>query len=62
MSLFAELTGSVNAVRPSRTRMLNYDAALVTSALSLLLLGLVMVYSASVTLSDSPKFANYGNY
>ncbi|AZG10581.1 putative lipid II flippase FtsW [Pigmentiphaga sp. H8] len=62
MSLFAELTGSVNAVRPSRTRMLNYDAALVTSALSLLLIGLVMVYSASVTLSDSPKFANYGNY
>ncbi|VCU69548.1 Lipid II flippase FtsW [Pigmentiphaga humi] len=62
MSLFAELTGSVNAVRPSRTRMLNYDAVLVTSAAALLLLGLVMVYSASVTLADSPKFANYGNY
>ncbi len=62
MSLFGELTGSVNAVRPSRTRMLNYDAVLVTASIALLLLGLVMVYSASVTLADSPKFANYGNY
>ncbi|GAA4342578.1 putative lipid II flippase FtsW [Pigmentiphaga soli] len=62
MSLFAELTGSVNAVRPSRTRMLNYDAALVVAAAALLLLGVVMVYSASVSLSDAPKFANYGNY
>lgn len=62
MSLFAELSNGVNAVRPSRTRMLNYDAVLVTCAAALLLLGLVMVYSASVTLADSPKFANYGNY
>jgi cell division protein FtsW len=62
MSLFAELSNSVNAVRPSRTRMLNYDAALVVSAAALLLMGLVMVYSASVTLADSPKYKNYGNY
>ena len=62
MSLFAELSNGVNAVRPSRTRMLNYDAVLVACAAALLLLGLVMVYSASVTLADSPKFANYGNY
>jgi cell division protein FtsW len=62
MSLFAELTGSVNAVRPSRTRMLNYDATLVAATLALLLLGLVMVYSASISLADAPKFANYGNY
>ena len=38
MSLFAELSNGVNAVRPSRTRMLNYDAALVVSAAALLLL------------------------
>jgi cell division protein FtsW len=62
MSLFAELSNGVNAVRPSRTRMLNYDAALVVSAAALLLMGLVMVYSASVTLADSPKYKNYGNY
>ena len=62
MSLFAELSSGVNAVRPSRTRMLNYDAALVVSAAALLLMGLVMVYSASVTLADSPKYKNYGNY
>ncbi|NYE25672.1 putative lipid II flippase FtsW [Pigmentiphaga litoralis] len=62
MSLFAELSNGVNAVRPSRTRMLNYDAALVVSAAALMLIGLVMVYSASVTLADSPKYKNYGNY
>jgi len=62
MSLFAELTSSVNAVRPGRTRMLDYDAQLVVAALSLLLFGVVMVYSASVALPDSPKFSNYSPF
>ena len=36
MSLFAELTGSVNAVRPGRTRMRNVDLALVVASTTLL--------------------------
>jgi cell division protein FtsW len=62
MSLFAELTSSVNAVRPGRTRMLDYDAQLIVASLSLLLFGIVMVYSASVALPDSPKFSSYSPF
>lgn len=61
MSLFGELTSGVNAVRPSRTQMRNYDLPLVVSTTCLLLLGLVMVYSATVALPDSPKFSRYDN-
>ena len=35
------------------------DVALVWSIAALLMLGLVMVYSASIALPDSPRFANY---
>ena len=35
------------------------DPLLVWSALALLLIGLIMVYSASIALPDSPKFAKY---
>ena len=62
MSLFADLTASVNAVRPGRTRMRNYDAPLVLAATTLLLLGLLMVYSASIALADGPRYASYGSY
>lgn len=62
MSLFADLTTSVNAVRPGRTRMRNYDAPLVLAAATLLLLGLLMVYSASIALADGPRYASYGRY
>lgn len=62
MSLFADLTGSVNAVRPGRTRMRNYDAPLVLAATTLLLLGLLMVYSASIALADGPRYASYGRF
>jgi len=62
MSLFADVTGSVNAVRPGRTRMRNYDMALVIAASSLLLMGLLMVYSASIGLADGPRYASYGRY
>lgn len=47
----------INAVRPGRTRMLNYDPPLVCAAVALLLFGLVMVYSASVALADGPRFS-----
>lgn len=50
-------TGGINAVRPGRTRIRNYDAALVIAASALLLLGLIMVYSASVALADGPRFS-----
>lgn len=62
MSLFSELTSSVNAVRPGRTRMRNYDAPLVLASTTLLVLGLLMVYSASIALADGPRYASYGRF
>ena len=46
-------------VRPSK--MMEYDQPLVWVTLLLMLAGMVMVYSASISLPDSPKFANYKN-
>ena len=40
-------------------RMAGFDQMMVCVAVALLALGLVMVYSASVALPDSPKYANY---
>lgn len=62
MSLIADLTASVNAVRPGRTRMRNFDMPLAIAASTLLLLGLLMVYSASIALADGPRYASYGRY
>lgn len=62
MSLFAELTSSLNAVPPGRTRMRNYDAPLVLASTTLLLFGLLMVYSASIALADGPRYASYGQF
>jgi cell division protein FtsW len=59
MSLLAELTAGVNVVKPDRTRMGEYDTMLLWAAATLLLLGLVMVYSASIALPESPKYANF---
>ena len=44
-----------------RSRMMNYDQALVWVTMILMLFGMVMVYSASISLPDSPKYANYTN-
>lgn len=41
------------------TRLQGFDQALIWVVVSLLALGLVMVYSASVALPDNPKFARY---
>jgi cell division protein FtsW len=41
-----------------RTSVSSYDQALLWVAVALLLFGLVMVYSASVALGDSPRYAN----
>jgi cell division protein FtsW len=41
------------------TRLAGFDQTLVTVVIALLSLGVVMVYSATVALPDSPKFAHY---
>jgi len=62
MSLFADLTAGVNAVRPGRTHLPNFDGGLVLCVSVLVLFGALMVYSASIALPDSPRYANYGRY
>ena len=62
MSLFAELTQGVNAVRPGRTTMRNYDLALFVACAALLCLGLIMVYSASIALADGPLYSQMSHY
>jgi len=62
MSLFSELTSSVNAVRPGRTTMPNFDLGLIVSTAALVLFGLLMVYSASIALADGPRYESYGRY
>ncbi len=52
--------GGINAVRPGRTRILNYDPPLVMAIMALLMFGLVMVYSASIAIGDGPRFAFMG--
>ncbi len=47
---------NVNA-QPST--VMGFDQALIWVVLALMAMGLVMVYSASIALPDSPKFANY---
>lgn len=53
------LRDAVSGVRPTRSRMMEYDQPLLWVAIVLLSLGLVMVYSATIALPDSPRFANY---
>ena len=55
-------TASVNAVRPGRTHMRNFDLPLVLAAMALLMLGLLMVYSASIAPGDGPRYSVYGHY
>ena len=47
------------SVSSQPTRVMGFDQSLVWVVLALLTLGLIMVYSASIALPDSPKFANY---
>lgn len=62
MSLFADLTSSVNAVRPGRTTMPNFDIFMIIAASTLVLFGLLMVYSASIALADGPRYESYGRF
>jgi cell division protein FtsW len=45
--------------RARQSKMMEYDQPLVWVTLLLMLLGMVMVYSASISLPDSPRFSNY---
>lgn len=46
---------------PKRSTMMEYDQALVWVTVILMVFGMVMIYSASISLPDSPKYANYSN-
>lgn len=48
-----------SAAARSTSRFAEFDHLLMYAILGLLLFGMVMVYSASVALPDSPKYANY---
>ncbi|TCT09398.1 putative lipid II flippase FtsW [Paralcaligenes ureilyticus] len=62
MSVFSGLTSGVNAVRPGRTTMPNFDVAIVITVVALLLFGLLMVYSASIALADGHRYQSYGRF
>jgi cell division protein FtsW len=50
---------ALTSSRARASKMMEYDQPLVWVTLLLMLFGLVMVYSASIALPDSPKYANY---
>jgi cell division protein FtsW len=60
MPSFASAGRSQDGFLP-RSKMMEYDQPLVWVVVLLMLFGMVMVYSASISLPDSPKFANYSN-
>ena len=62
MSVFSDLTSGVNAVRPGRTTMPNFDLAIIIATAALVSFGLLMVYSASIALADGPRYESYGRF
>ena len=52
---------SLTGARSRVSKMMEYDQPLVWVTVLLMLFGMVMVYSASISLPDSPKFAAYKN-
>ncbi|WP_321844702.1 putative lipid II flippase FtsW [Paraburkholderia bannensis] len=56
------ISSAVNGARPGRSRMLDYDYSLLWAVIALLGLGVVMVYSASIAMPDSPKYASYRDW
>lgn len=61
MSRGTEFSISHNA-RYGRTTMPSIDLYLLAVVVGLVLFGLLMVYSASIALSDGPRYENYGRY
>jgi cell division protein FtsW len=49
----------VNVTSSQPSRVMGFDQPLVWLTLALLAMGLVMVYSATIALPDSPRFSNY---
>lgn len=62
MSVLADLSASLNAVRPGRTTMPTVDVSLIVAVCALVLFGLLMVYSASIALADGPRYESYGRF
>ena len=58
-NIFGSSTSRVTAAK--NARMMKIDFYLIWAVLSLMILGLIMVYSASIALPDSPKYASYRN-
>jgi cell division protein FtsW len=48
--------GAIDPLRPVRSTMMEWDKPLVLVCIALLLLGLVMIYSASIALPESPRY------
>ena len=59
LTLFPSSAGRPASGLAQRSRMMEYDQPLVWVVLLLMLIGVVMVYSASIALPDSPKYAAY---
>jgi len=57
-----ELPVRVGHLGPRQSRMLEYDQNLVWVTLLLLAYGLVMVYSATISFHDSPRYAQWSPY
>lgn len=60
-SFFGTAKPPLSGALGQRSRMMEYDQPLVWVVLLLMLFGMVMVYSASISLPDSPKYASYKN-
>lgn len=58
----ADLPVRVGHMAPRNSRMLEYDQNLVWVTLLLLAFGLVMVYSATISFHDSPRYAQWSPY
>ena len=61
LPLFPASTPPLARGAGQRSKMMEYDQPLAWVVLLLMLFGMVMVYSASISLPDSPKYANYKN-
>jgi cell division protein FtsW len=61
LPLFSTPTPPLARGTGQRSKMMEYDQPLAWVVLLLMLFGMVMVYSASISLPDSPKYANYKN-
>lgn len=57
----SELRDATTVTKYTRSTMTQWDQSLLWAVVLLTLLGVVMVYSASITLSDGKKYANYSS-